>query len=88
MTRHQARHIVALLTNAIRGAAAPGMSRDIGLTLIFKLAALGVLWALFFSDAHQPSADPAATSRRLALTPSDIRTSPHPKNTLQERSRD
>ena len=88
MTRINARQLAALLTSAARRAGGPGMGRDISLVLIFKLAALGVLWALFFSDAHQPSADPAATSRRLALAAA-VRTAatanPIPP---QERSRD
>jgi predicted exporter len=88
MRKLHARHFAALLAGAIRRAAGAGMSRDIGLVLVFKFAALGVLWALFFSDAHQPSADPLATSRRLALTPAAGATAITTHNPLEERLRD
>ena len=42
-----------------------GMRRDIGYALLFKLLALMLLWALFFSDTHQPKADAAAVARVL-----------------------
>lgn len=37
--------------------------------LLWKFAGLGVLWYLFFSQAHRPSVDAAALSRQLALAP-------------------
>lgn len=43
--------------------------REISWALGAKFAVLGVLWALFFSAAHQPNADAAATSRQLAVDP-------------------
>ena len=67
--KHPARRIAALLAELARRMVGAGMGRDLSLVLLFKLAALGVLWTLFFSDAHQPSADAVATSRRLALAP-------------------
>jgi hypothetical protein len=43
------------------------LGRDVSLLLLFKALALALLWWLFFSPAHRPAVDPAATGRHLAL---------------------
>ena len=43
------------------------LRRDVSLLLLFKAIALALLWWLFFSPAHRPIVDPAATGRHLAL---------------------
>jgi hypothetical protein len=43
------------------------LRRDVSLLLLFKALALALLWWLFFSPAHRPAVDPAATGRHLAL---------------------
>jgi hypothetical protein len=45
----------------------PGLGRDVSVLLVLKAAALGLLWWLFFSPAHQFPVDAAAASRRLAV---------------------
>jgi len=45
-----------------------GLGRDLAWLLAMKLAALGLLWLLFFSPAHQPSVDAAAATRQLAAS--------------------
>jgi hypothetical protein len=37
------------------------------LVLAIKLAALALLWALFFSPAHRPAVDAEAAGRHLAV---------------------
>jgi hypothetical protein len=45
------------------------MKREIGWLMLAKLAALLILWALFFSPAHRPAVDGSVTADRLALEP-------------------
>lgn len=44
----------------------PWLRRKIGWLLIFKLAALVVLWLLFFSPPHRVSVDEDTMSERIA----------------------
>lgn len=53
-------------------AAAPGpwravLRRHLTLLLAIKLAALALLWVLFFSPAHRPAVDSQAAGRHLAI---------------------
>jgi hypothetical protein len=43
------------------------LQRDLAWLLAVKFAALGLLWLLFFSGAHQPAVDASAAGRQLAL---------------------
>jgi hypothetical protein len=43
------------------------LTRDIGWSLLVKVGLLTLLWALFFSGAHQCRVDGPATASRLAL---------------------
>jgi hypothetical protein len=43
------------------------LQRDLVWLLALKFAALGGLWLLFFSAAHQPTVNAAAASRQLAV---------------------
>jgi hypothetical protein len=43
------------------------LRRHLTLLLAVKLAALVLLWALFFSPAHRTAVDSDATGRRLAV---------------------
>jgi len=43
------------------------LPRDLAWLLAAKFAALGLLWLLFFSAAHQPAVDASAASRQLAV---------------------
>jgi hypothetical protein len=43
------------------------LRRELSLLLLLKVAALVLLWWLFFSPAHRIAVDGAATGRRLAL---------------------
>ena len=45
-----------------------GLRRDLAWLLAIKLAALGLLWLLFFSPAHQPPVDASAATRQLAAS--------------------
>lgn len=45
-----------------------GLGRDLAWLLAIKLVALGLLWLLFFSPAHQPPVDAAAATRQLAAS--------------------
>jgi hypothetical protein len=45
------------------------MRREIAWILVFKLAALWLLWAMFFSPEHRHAVDREATSRRFAVMP-------------------
>jgi hypothetical protein len=45
------------------------LRRAIAATLVLKLAALALLWALFFAPAHRSTVDAAAASQRLSLPP-------------------
>jgi len=47
--------------------------REISAILVLKLAALAVLWALFFSPAHRLAVGAQETNRRFGL-PADTRT--------------
>ena len=44
------------------------LRRHLALLLAIKLAALALLWALFFSPAHRAAVDAEAAGRHLALT--------------------
>ena len=51
---------------------APGerlLIRDISLVLLFKLAAITLLWYLFFSPAHQMMVTPAKVDGQLFTAP-------------------
>ena len=41
------------------------LRRHLAALLLMKVAALALLWALFFSPAHRTVPDPAAVSRHL-----------------------
>ena len=43
------------------------LGRDVSVLLVLKAAALGLLWWLFFSPAHQVAVDASATRRQLAV---------------------
>jgi hypothetical protein len=45
------------------------LRRHLTLLLAIKLAALALLWALFFSPAHRTRVDSQAAERQLAVTP-------------------
>jgi hypothetical protein len=65
------------------------MKRELTWILVAKLAALGLLWALFFSGAHRVAVDAPATSRQLGVAPlpaSDAE--PDPRSRPQERTGD
>jgi hypothetical protein len=56
--------------SAIGEPRAPGgrdLRRDLARLLAVKFAALGLLWFIFFSPAHQPAVDASAASQRLAV---------------------
>jgi hypothetical protein len=46
------------------------LRRDLAWLLAVKFAALGLLWLLFFSSAHQSPVDASSASRQLAVTAS------------------
>src|SRR5215472_6086382 len=59
-------------------AAAPGpwrriLRRHLTVLLVIKLAALTLLWALFFSPAHRTSVDAATAGRHLTAAAQDER---------------
>jgi hypothetical protein len=65
------------------------MKRELTWILAAKLAALGLLWALFFSGGHRVAIDAPATSRQLGIEPTpagDIE--PDPRSRPQERTGD
>jgi len=43
------------------------LRRELSLLLVLKMAALVLLWWLFFSPAHRSPVDAAAAGRRLAV---------------------
>ena len=45
------------------------LRRAVAAALVFKVAALALLWALFFAPAHRSTIDAAAASQRLSLPP-------------------
>jgi hypothetical protein len=45
------------------------LRRHLTVLLAVKLAALVLLWALFFSPAHRAAADSQGTARHLAVAP-------------------
>jgi hypothetical protein len=47
------------------------LRRHLTLLLAIKLAALVLLWALFFSPAHRPAVDAEAAGRQLAVAARD-----------------
>ena len=57
-------------------AAAPGpwravLRRHLALLLAIKLAALVLLWALFFSPMHRTAVDSQAAGRQLTVAPQE-----------------
>jgi hypothetical protein len=60
------------------------LRRDVAVLMVLKIAALALLWALFFSPAARVAVDGAGTSRQLGLThpqmppPPASRTAPIP----------
>jgi hypothetical protein len=52
------------------------LRRELITLLALKGAALWLLWWLFFSPAHRTPVDAAATSRRLAVTPTKLAAPP------------
>jgi hypothetical protein len=65
------------------------MKRELTWILAAKLAALGLLWVLFFSGAHRPPADAPATSRQLGVEPMPASDAgPDPRSRPQERTGD
>jgi hypothetical protein len=45
------------------------LRREIGWLLLAKIAALAILWALFFSPSHRTTADDGSIAHRLAVAP-------------------
>jgi hypothetical protein len=65
------------------------MKRELTWILAAKLAALGLLWALFFSGAHRVAIDAPATSRQLGVVPPpESSAEPDPRSRPQERTGD
>jgi hypothetical protein len=65
------------------------MKRELTWILAAKLAALGLLWVLFFSGAHRPPVDAPATSRQLGVEPMPAsEAEPDPRSRPQERTGD
>jgi len=65
------------------------MKRELTWILAAKLAALGLLWLLFFSGAHRVPVDAPATSRQLGATQMPANDSePDPRSRPQERTGD
>ena len=50
--------------------------RELGVILSLKLAAIGLLWYLFFGPTHEVKVTPATLDRHLFITP--IPTKPNP----------
>jgi len=48
------------------------LTRELAWLLTLKVAALALLWWLFFSPSHQGPVDGEAASRRFAVTPSAV----------------
>ena len=55
------------------------LRRELSVLLLFKAAALALLWWLFFSPAHRTAVDPDSTGRHLALGPPPASTSGDPR---------
>ena len=49
------------------------LSREMAALIALKLAALALLWWLFFSPAHRAAVDPAAAGRRLGVPQAAVR---------------
>lgn len=65
------------------------MKRELTWILAAKLAALALLWALFFSGGHRVPADAPATGRQLGIAPMPASDSePDPCSRPQERTGD
>jgi hypothetical protein len=65
------------------------MKRELTWILAAKLAALALLWALFFSGAHRLAVDAPATGRQLGVAPLPASSSePDPRSRPQERTGD
>jgi hypothetical protein len=71
------------------------MKRELTWILAAKLAALGILWVLFFSGAHRVAVDAPATSRQLGIAPmpgagagAGSEPEPDPRSRPQERTGD
>jgi hypothetical protein len=48
------------------------LRRELAWLMTLKVAALALLWWLFFSPSHQSPVDGAAASRRFVLTPAAV----------------
>jgi len=48
------------------------LRRELAWLMTLKVAALALLWWLFFSPPHHSAVDGEAASRRLAVTPSAV----------------
>jgi len=65
------------------------MRHELTWILAAKLAALGLLWLLFFSGSHRLAVDAPATSHQLGLAPMPPGDSePDPRSRPQERTGD
>jgi hypothetical protein len=65
------------------------MKRELTWILAAKLAALGLLWLLFFSGSHRVAVDAPATGRQLGLAPVPAGDAePDPRSRPQERTGD
>jgi hypothetical protein len=62
------------------------LQRELAALLMLKVAALALLWWLFFSPAHRITVDAEAAGRHLAATPVS-RASARPAATLPQESR-
>lgn len=60
------------------------LRRGIVKVLLFKLATLAALWALFFSPAHRPSPGPGQVEQHLGVLPAASATLPIPKESSDD----
>ena len=63
------------------------MRGELFFILLAKLAALTLLWALFFSAAHRATIDRSALNRQLGVAPPAASSRPPPTSSVQEASR-
>lgn len=61
---------------------------ELGWILLAKLAALTLLWALFFAPSHRMAVDARALGRQLAVTPAAYPPTLQQKTSKKEISRD
>jgi hypothetical protein len=67
------------------------MKRELTWILAAKLAALGLLWLMFFSGSRRLTVDVPATPRQLSVTPmpgAGSEAEPDPRSRPQERTGD